>query len=145
MNRLFLLVYTNQNNNAKRFKLRRYYLPKGIIDNHNFIINWKSFYDQPIDSDKKRYEEIEKFVTKGEDYTSWCLLDYDYIKNHYRLIAIDLSRQKWLDADLKAIQQIEFVGQLNNPDNVIVANKSMFVFAIFKKIKETRLFFFKEV
>ena len=38
------------------------------------------------------------------------MLDYDYIKNHYRLIAVDLSRQKELDADPKAIQQIEFVG-----------------------------------
>ena len=47
---------------------------------------------------------------QGEDYTTGCLLDYEYIKNHYRLI--DLSRQKELDAYPKAIQQIEFVGQL---------------------------------
>ena len=42
------------------------------------------------------------------------MLDYDYIKYHYNLIAVDLSRQKELDADPKAIQQIEFVGQLEN-------------------------------
>ena len=47
----------------------------------------KHFYNQPIDSDIKRYEEIGKLITgKGEDYTTGCLLNYDYIKNHYRLI-----------------------------------------------------------
>ena len=55
---------------------------------------------------------------------------YDYI-----------SRQKQLDADAKAIQQIEFVGQLKNPDNVIVTNESMFVLTILENIKETRLKF----
>ena len=48
----------------------------------------------------------------GEDYTTECLLDHDYIKNQYRLIKVDLSRRKELDADSKAIPQIEFVGQL---------------------------------
>ena len=61
---------------------------------------------------QKRYDEIRKLTTgRGKYYTTGCLLDYDYIKNHYRLIAVDLSRQKELDADPKAIQQIEFVGQ----------------------------------
>ena len=65
-----------------------------------------------IDSDIKRYEEIRKITTvQDEDYTTECLLDYEFIKNYYRLIAVDLSRQKELDADPKAIQQIEFVGQ----------------------------------
>ena len=54
---------------------------------------------------------------QGEDYTTGCLLDYEYIKNHYRLIAVDLSRQKELDAldaDPKSIQQIKFAGKLKN-------------------------------
>ena len=77
------------------------------------MINGKNFYGQGIDSDLKWYDEIRKLTTgQGEDYTTGCLLDYDYIKNHYRLIAVDLSRQKELDADPKAIQQIEFIGQL---------------------------------
>ena len=58
------------------------------------------------------------------------MLDYDYIKDHYRLIVADLSRQKELDVDLKAIQQKEFVGQLKNPDDAVVANESMFVLTI---------------
>ena len=54
----------------------------------------------------------KKKKKKDEDYTTGCLLDYHYIKNNYRFIAVDLSRQKELDADLKAIRQIEFFGQL---------------------------------
>ena len=68
----------------------------------------ENFYDQAIDSDIKRYEEIRK-LGRGEDYTTACLLDYEYIKTHYRLIAIDFSRRKELDAHPKAIQQVEFV------------------------------------
>ena len=69
------------------------------------------------------------------------LLDYEYIENHYRLIAVDLSRQKELDADLKAIRQIEFSGQLKSPDDTIVDNESMFVSKILEKIKEKGLKF----
>ena len=113
VNRLFVLVYPNRNNDLKRSQAKTYYLAKLIIKNYNVIIYGRNFSDQPIDSDKKRYEQIRKLTTgQGEDYTTGCLLDYNYIKNHYRLIAVDLSRQKELDADLKVIQQIEFVGQL---------------------------------
>ena len=58
---------------------------------------------------------MRKLATgQGEDYTTGFLLDYESIKNHYRLMAADLSRKKELDADPKAIEQIEFVGQLKN-------------------------------
>ena len=55
VNRLFVLVYSNQDANFKRFKTRRYYLPKCIIKNCNIIVNRKNFYDQAFDSDIKRY------------------------------------------------------------------------------------------
>ena len=61
------------------------------------------------------------------------MLDYDYLENGYRLIAADSSRQKELDDDPKAIQQVEFIGQLKNPDYEIVSNESMFVLAILEK------------
>ena len=48
---------------------------------YNVIINGKNFYDQPIDSDIKRYGEIRKLTTgQGEYYTAGCLLDYEYVK-----------------------------------------------------------------
>ena len=102
---MFVLVYSIQDDNARRFKARRYYLPKDIIDNYNVIINGNIFNDQAIDSDIKRYEKIRILSTgQGEDYTTVFLLDYDYINNDYKLIAVDLSRQKELDANPKAIQ-----------------------------------------
>ena len=71
VNRLFVLVYLNRDNDVKRFKTRRYYLTKVRIKNYNVIINGKNFYDQPIDSDIKRYKEIRKLATvKVEDYTT---------------------------------------------------------------------------
>ena len=45
---------------------------------------------------------------KGEDYTTGSLLDFNYFNEHYKLVAVDLSKQKELDADPRAIQQIEF-------------------------------------
>ena len=84
---------------------------------------------------------MKKLTTRqGEDYTTGRLLDYDYVKNYYRLIPVDLSRQKRLDADPKAIQQIEFVGQLTKlDDNNNV--ESVFVLTILEKTQETRLKF----
>ena len=65
-----------------------------------------------IKSDIKRYVGIRKLIRgHGEEYTTGCLLDYDYIRNHYRLIAVGLTRQKELDADPKVIQPIEFIRQ----------------------------------
>ena len=56
VNRLFAIIYTNQDNSSKRIKTQRYYLPKGIINNYNIIINGKNFYDEPIDSDIRQYK-----------------------------------------------------------------------------------------
>ena len=146
VNRLFVLVYTDEGNHAIRLNAQIYYLPKGIIKNYNVIINGKNFYDQPIDSNIKRYEEIRKLTTRqGEDYTAGCLLDYDYIRNHYRWIAVDLSRKKELEGGPKAIQQIEFVGQLkklhaeDNATDTARNDKSMFVLTVLENIKEKRI------
>ena len=71
VNRLFVLVYSNQYASAIKLKARRYYLPKGIIKNYNVIINGKSFYDQIINSDIRWFEEIKKLTTgQGENYTT---------------------------------------------------------------------------
>ena len=59
----------------------------------------------------KQYDKIRKTATgQGEDYTTGCLIDYQYFKGHYSLIAVDLRKQKKLDSDSRAVQQIEFWG-----------------------------------
>ena len=58
-----VLVHKNQDDKAKRFKAQRHYLTKGLINNFNVIINGKTFYEQPINSDLKRYEELIKLKT----------------------------------------------------------------------------------
>ena len=90
VNWLFVYVYINQDSNAKRFKTGKYYLRKGIIDNYSVIINGMISYDQFTDFDIKQYEEVRKWTKgKGKAYTTDCLLDYDYLKNCYRLIITD--------------------------------------------------------
>ena len=75
VNRLFVLVYSYQDENSKRFITRRYYLPKDIIDNCKVIIKGKNFYDQPIDSNTKRYKEMRKLTSgQGEDYTVYKVM-----------------------------------------------------------------------
>ena len=82
----------NRNNDAEQFKTRKYSLPKGINVNYNVTIYEKNFYGQAIGSDIKRYGGIRKLTTgQGDNYTTGCLLDYDYIKNCYRLKAVDLN------------------------------------------------------
>ena len=68
------------------------------------MIDGKNVFDQPINSELKAYENIRKIATgKGDDYTTGCLLDYSYFKDHYEMTAIDLSKQQTLDADQRAI------------------------------------------
>ena len=78
------------------------------------MINGKNFFDQPINSMTKTYENFRKIAAgKGDDYTTGCLLDYIYFKKYYKMIAIDLSKQHALDSDPKAIQQINFTANLD--------------------------------
>ena len=52
------------------------------------------FFDQPVKSDRRTYDNIRKIATgQGDDYTTGCLLSYPYFKDHYNMIAIDLSKQ----------------------------------------------------
>ena len=143
---MFNLVRSNQDGNAKRYKSRRYYLPIGIIKNYNVIINGKTFYDRANDSDVKRYKEIRKLtVGQSQDYTTGCLLDYEYIKNHYNLVAIDWIRQQEFDADPKAIQQVGFVRQLKDIDDINAGGtQNMFILTVLEKTKETKLNSFQE-
>ena len=76
------------------------------------------FFDQPIKNNKITYENIRKISTgQGDDYTTGCLLDYTYFKNYYKMIVVDLSKQQALDADPKAIQQINSAANLDRAGN----------------------------
>ena len=74
----------------------------------------KNFCDQPVKNDKVTYENIRRINTgQGDVYTTGCLLDYIYFKKFYKIIAVDISKQQALDADPKAIQQINFTANLD--------------------------------
>ena len=82
------------------------------------MIDGRNFFDKPINGMSKTYENIRKITTgKGDDYTTGCLLDHPYFKENYKMIGIDLSRQNELDADPRAIQQINFTSKLDRAGN----------------------------
>ena len=77
---------------AQRTSKKRYYLPNVQIKDYNVMIDCKNFFDQPINSDLKTYDNIRKIsIGKGDDYTTGCLLDYIYFTNYYKMIAIDFK------------------------------------------------------
>ena len=99
------------------------------------MINGENFFDQPIKNNKETYESIRKIATgKGDDYTTVCLLDYSYFMDTYKMIAVDLSKQQALDADPRAIQQINFTANLDRAENTRV-------YFILEEVKETMLYF----
>ena len=112
---MFVLPYASGNNVTDENSYRKYFLPRLRIKNYNIEIDGRNFYDQPINDSIKQYDEIRKISTgQGDDYTTGCLLDFAYFEKNYKLIAVDLSKQKALDADSKAIQQIIFTGKTDN-------------------------------
>ena len=101
VNRLFVLAFENENGRTSH---STYYLSKVEIKDYNVMIDGRNFFDQPINSMNKTYENIRKIATgRGDDYTNGCFLDYPYFKENYKMIAIDLSRQNELNADRRAI------------------------------------------
>ena len=95
------------------------------------MIDGRNVFDKPINSMAKTYENIRKIaIGQGDDYTTGCLLDYTYYKENYKMIAIDLSKQEELDADPRAIQQINFTANLDRAGNTTM-------FFIIEEAKET--------
>ena len=109
VNRLFFMAYNRVDGQPSRNGQRKYDLPRTSLNKYNVIIDGRNFYDNPIESDIEKYRKLKKvMIGKGEDYTSGSLLDFNYFDKHYKLVAVDLSKQKESDADPRAIQQIEF-------------------------------------
>ena len=107
VNRLFVSSFENEED---RTSFSKYYLPKIEIKDFNVLIDGKPFFEIPIKNKEETSEKIIE-ISKNSDYTTGNLLDYEYFKDHYKLIAIDLSKKNELkNSDIK--QQINFIGRL---------------------------------
>ena len=131
VNRLFVLAFENDDD---RISDDEYYLPTVEIKDYNIVINGENVFDQPIKNNKITNDNIRKIATgQGDDYTTGGLLDYPYFADTYKMIAVDLSKQA-LDADPRAIQQINFTANLDRAGNTRV-------YFILEEAKETILDF----
>ena len=135
VNRLLVMAYNKVDGQSTRNGKRKYYLPRIDLNKYNVFIDGRNFYDNPIESDIEKYRELKKvMIEKGEDYTTGSLLDYNYFNKHYKLVVVDLSKQKELDANPRAIQQIEFKYMLGTNSTID---------RVLEKFKETILVFYK--
>ena len=130
LNGLFVLIFVD---NLHQISYKQYFLPAVEIENYKVTIDGKNFFDQLVKMDLKAYDNIGKFGTgEGDDYTTGCLLDHNYFKDYYKMIATYSVKQQPLDADPKAIQQIHFTEHLD---------WNATVFFIIEEAKETFLDF----
>ena len=111
VNKLLVLAYQNADD---RQSFSQFYLPRVMVKDFNVIIDELPFFDLPIKTEEEAYEKIID-ISRNNEYTTVNLLDYDYFKKYYKLIAIDLSKQQ---VDL--IQQINFIGRLEQAANVFI-------------------------
>ena len=125
VNRLFVLSFPRNNNTYSRYSFSNYYVPKVKVNDFNILNDGKSFFDSPVQKDEEVYEKIID-MSNNSDYTTDNLLDYAYYKNHYRLFAIDLSKQ----TKLKDPQQINLIGKL-------LKNTGATMFFIMEKSEQT--------
>ena len=109
---MFILAYRTADD---RQSYSQFYLPRVMVKDYNVIIDKLAFFDLPI----KRYEKIID-ISRNNEYTTGNLLDYDYFKKYYKLIAIDLSKQQVLQENEDLIQQIKFIGRLTEAANVFI-------------------------
>ena len=94
------------------------------------MISGQNFFDQPVKNNIRTQNNILKITAgQGDDYTTGCLVFYPYFNEHYKMMAIDLSKQEALDADPKAIQQINFTANLDRAVNTTM-------FSLLKKQKK---------
>ena len=103
--RFFVLAFPNEED---RSSFSKYYMPNVAIKDYNVLIDLQPFYDIPIKNKEQTYKNIIELINH-DNYTTGNSLDYKYFCNHYKLIAVDLSKQ---NSDFKN-QQINFVGKLH--------------------------------
>ena len=112
INRFFVLAYAEGDG---RDNPRVFDMPTVEITDYNVMIDGKNFFDVPISDSFRKYTNLrDVMIGSGDDYTVGSLLDFKYFRDNYKIIAVDLSKQKVLDADPRAVQQINFKGNLPN-------------------------------
>ena len=117
VSRLFVLAYGQDNNDRQSFS--RFYLPNVMVKDYHVIIDKLAFFDLAIKTKEEAYEKIID-ISRNNEYTKGNLLDCDYFKKYYKLIAIDLSKQEVLQENEDLIQQINFIGRLTEAANVFI-------------------------
>ena len=116
VNKLFVLAYQTADD---RQSFSQFYLPRVMVKDFNVIIDTLAFFDLPIKTEEEAYEKIIG-ISRNNEYTTGDLLDYDYFKNYYKLIAIDLSKQQVLQENEDLIQQINFIGKITEAASVFI-------------------------
>ena len=116
VNRLFVLVYRNADD---RQSFPQFCLPRVMMKDYNVIVDKLAFFDLPIKTEEEAYEKIID-ISRNNEYATGNLLDYDYFKKYYKLIAIDLSKQQVLQENENLIQQINFIERLTEAANVFI-------------------------
>ena len=103
------------------------------------MIDGQNFFDQPVKNNLRTYDNIRKIATGRQDgYTTSFLLDYNYFNEYYKMIEIDLRKDK----HIMLIQKntiINFTGNLTRHGN---GNTTMFF--VIEKVKEAILDFLQE-
>ena len=116
VNRLLVLAYQTAKD---RQSFSQFYLPRVMVKDYNVIIDKLAFFDLPIKTEEEAYEKNID-ISRNNEYATGNLLDYDYFKKYYKLIAIDLSKQQVLRENEDLIQQINFIGKLEEAANVFI-------------------------
>ena len=115
-NRLFVLAYQTANDIQS---YSQFYLPRVMVKDFNVIIDKLAFFDLPIKTEEEPYEKIID-ISRNNEYTTGNLLDYDYFKKYSKLIATDLSKPQVLQENEDLIQQINFIGKVEEAANVFI-------------------------
>ena len=114
-----------------------YYLPLVEIKGYNVMTDGRNFFDQPVKNNSITYN-IQKIATgQGDNYTTGGLLNYAYFKN-YKIVAIDLNKEQVLNADPKAIQQVNPTANLDQDGNTTIL-------FIIEEVKKSLQIFHKEL
>ena len=116
VNILLVLAYRTADD---RQSFSQFYLSNVMVKDYNVIIDKLTFFDLPIKTEEEAYEKIID-ISRNNEYTTGNLLDYDYFKKYYNLIVIDLNKQQVLQENEDLIQQINFIGRLENAANAFI-------------------------